>query len=141
MASKSRRSVPEGKKGRPACAGFLNKFPDGKRIYYPTEAGKYGVYVFRKAQNINLALFTENEDGTINWHPRVVPNHKTGKPLFIYDLIEVHKIIADEVAQAIVDLCEENYGDKKTVFQHHAAVVQKTTEETEEEKLLKKFPL
>ena len=138
---KTRRSIAKGKKGLPACVTFLNKYPDGKRVYYPTEKGKYGVYVFQKGPGIALALFTEQADGTMHWHPRVIPNKNTGAAMFIYDLIEVHKAIAEEVSQAIMEIAGLKFGTPKEIYQTQVAKSDATDEEAELDKLLKRHGL
>jgi hypothetical protein len=135
---KTRRSIAKGKKGLPACVTFLNKYPEGKRVYYPTEKGKYGVYVFQKGPGIALALFTEQDDGTIHWHPRVVPNKKTGAAMFIYDLIEVHKAIVEEVSLALMEMAGKSFGTPTEIYRKQLAVSEGTDEEMEEDKLLKR---
>lgn len=136
---KSRRSIIE-KPGKPlpSCSTYLNQFTDGKRVYYPTEHGKYGVFVFKKGPGVALALFTESRDGTIKWHPRVVPNKKTGKPIFIYDLVEIHMAITDEVAQAILEISGHNFGTPGQIAGRMAESIKTDSEEDEVDKLLRK---
>lgn len=138
---KSRRTILGPVSKRPKCVGYLNEFPDGLRVYYPsTQAvNGYGVYVFKKGPGVGIALFTENPDGTINWHPRVIPNKKTGAPMFIYDLVEVQKTIAHEVARAIMKVADEAFGLEDTIHAKHEAKVGPKVEEDETEKLLKKL--
>lgn len=136
--SKDRRKIIERPtKPLPACATYLNKF-EGKRVYYPSGTGKFGVFVFKKGPSIALALFTENGDGTIKWHPRVVPSKKTGKPCFIYDLVELHMAITDEVAAAICELSGKEFGTPAAVAGKMAESIKADSEEDEVDKLLRK---
>jgi hypothetical protein len=63
-----------------------------------------GVLMFGYNGGMSILRFTETTDGVIHWHPRTVPNRKTGKAIFIYDRIDIPASIVQEVHRAMGEL-------------------------------------
>lgn len=115
---KTRRSIAGPVKNRPKCVAFPQTLvSDGNRhlkVYYPDSGkGKYGWLVIRKEGRIALFQFTENADGTINWHPRVTRGAGGKGTVFHYDMPEFPKFIAHQVARAIMQVADEEWGGEK----------------------------
>ena len=122
-------------KKRPKCSQWLNQFldhPNTRKVYYQTKRKdgttkeSIGVIAFDYGNYRCLARFSDNPDGTVNWFPRTVPNaRKGGKPLFVYDRLDIHNSIRNDVADAIIMKDE----DKEKFAKEHQDRVEKALEE------------
>lgn len=115
---KTRRSIAGPVKNRPKCTTFPQTLVDDgnkhRKVYYPDSGkAKYGWLVVRKEGRVALFQFTENADGTINWHPRVTRGAGGKGTIFHYDMPELPKFIAHQVARAIVEVADEEWGGEK----------------------------
>jgi hypothetical protein len=87
-----------------------------RKVYYPgTGDAKYGVLAIRKEGRVALFEFTENEDGTINWHPRVTRGAGGKGTIFHYDMPQIAKAIVHEVARAMVEVAEGSFGTERAI--------------------------
>jgi len=117
---RTRRTIAGPVKSRPKCVGFPQTLIDDgnlhRKVYYPgTGEGKYGVLVIRKEGRVALFDFTENADGTINWHPRVSRGAGGKGTIFHYDMPQIAKAIAHEVARAIIEVAEGAFGTERAI--------------------------
>lgn len=118
--ARTRRSIAGPVKARPKCVGFPQTLIDDgnyhRKVYYPgTGEGKYGVLVIRKEGRVALFDFTENSDGTVNWHPRVTRGAGGKGTIFHYDMPQIAKAIAHEVARAIIEVAEGSFGTERAI--------------------------
>ena len=130
---KTRRSIAGPVKNRPKCVAFPQTLvSDGNRhlkVYYPDSGeAKYGWLVIRKEGRVALFQFTENKDGTINWHPRVTRGAGGKGTIFHYDMPEFPKFIAHQIARAIITVADESWGGEKPLEKALEAV-QETSKE------------
>lgn len=117
---RTRRTIAGPVKARPKCVGFPQTLIDDgnihQKVYYPgTGDGRYGVLVIRKEGRVALFDFTENADGTVNWHPRVTRGAGGKGTIFHYDMPQIAKAIAHEVARAIVTVAEGSFGTERAI--------------------------
>lgn len=124
-----------GRKGpRPKCEYFLRQFADAIKVIYPStnSPDKMGILVFKKdPTTVGIARFTQNDKGETYWSPRVIPNAHTGKPLYIYDLIEVPAIMLDGMAGAMSDI-KAFFGGTPQIKTTYKENVFRATEERKE---------
>lgn len=102
---------------RPECVKYLQGLVDRglphRKIYYPTLEfkGKMGVLVVAVGPRILTPMFTENKDGTINWHPRITG--PKGKVFFHYEFGSgLPMAICHQIADAIKDVANEAWGSE-----------------------------
>ena len=117
---KTRRSIAGPVKSRPKCVGFPQTLvSDGnihRKVYYPDSGkAKYGWLIIRKEGRVALFQFTENADGTINWHPRVTRGAGGKGTVFHYDMPEFSKFTAHQIARAIIEVADESWGGEKSL--------------------------
>jgi hypothetical protein len=117
---RTRRTIIGPVKNRPKCVGFPQGLIDDgnfhQKVYYPgTGDAKYGYLVIRKEGRVALFEFTENEDGTVNWHPRVTRGAGGKGTIFHYDMPQIAKAIAHEVARAIMNVADMSFGTERAI--------------------------
>ena len=117
---RTRRTIIGPVKNRPKCVGFPQTLIDDgnfhQKVYYPgTGDAKYGYLVIRKEGRVALFEFTENADGTVNWHPRVTRGAGGKGTIFHYDMPQLAKAIAHEVARAIIAVADMSFGSERAI--------------------------
>jgi len=122
---------------RPKCEYFLQGFKEIYKVIYPStnSPDKMGICVFKKDGNtLGIARFTQNDKGDIYWSPRVVRNAGGGRPIYIYDLIEVPAIMIDNLSTALSNSVQF-FGGEPKIKSDYVENVTRVTEERHERTL------
>jgi len=96
------------KRGRPACEDKPNQFPLKEIIWFSDplqkRANRQGTGLFHdpsRGHELAIMNVVEKKDGTLRWSNRVVANKRTGKPLFLYDMVLVSPASMDELGDTL----------------------------------------
>jgi hypothetical protein len=106
---------------KPACVGFPQTLiEDGNKhlkVFYPADRGdnKFGWLVIRKEGRIALFQFIQKDDGTIEWKPRITRGKGGKGTVFHYEMPEIPKFIAHQVARAIMDVADLEWGGEEAL--------------------------